>query len=43
MKRMFASLLVESHLVTPQKHVDWIFVLSWAGVITALCIELAVR
>jgi hypothetical protein len=38
MKKMLASLLAESHIVTPQHHVDWILLLSWAGVAISLSI-----
>jgi len=43
MRKMLASLLVESHLVTPRRRVDWTFLLSWAGVVIALGILLTVR
>jgi hypothetical protein len=43
MKKVLALLLVESHFMTPRRRVDWTFVLSWAGVILALSILLAVR
>ena len=43
MKKMLAFLLLQSHLVSPRKRLDWMFVLSWAGVIVALSILFAVR
>jgi len=42
MKKVLASLLVETHLVTPRRRVDWIFVLCSAGVAIALSIPLIV-
>jgi hypothetical protein len=43
MKKMLASFLVESHLVTPRGRVDWMFLLSCAGVIVAVGILLTAR
>ena len=43
MKKMLTFLLLQSHLVSPRKRLDWMFVLSWAGVIVALSILFAVR
>jgi hypothetical protein len=42
MKKVLSSLLVESHFVTPRQHIDWMFVLSWAGVAISLSILLVV-
>jgi hypothetical protein len=46
MKRVFTSLLSETHLVTPRRRVDWMFVLCVAGLALASSIMmtlLAVR
>jgi hypothetical protein len=42
MKKMIASLLSETHLVTPRRRVDWVFVLCVAGLTLASSILMTV-
>jgi hypothetical protein len=43
MKTMLPFLFVETQLHSRRKHIDWMIVLAWATMATALCILLAVR
>lgn len=42
MKKVLASLLMETHLVTPRRRIDWMFVLCSASLAAALTILIAV-